>query len=275
MFGSTVLEVAIGMSFCYGFVGLLVTTLQEAVASALRLRARSLLAGVKAMLNDYAFTGPARALYAHLLVNPRDDGSATDPHTLARKPSYIAPQHFAIALVDILQTAPGDFAQLGRDIDALPDPQLRAVLQSLYLRADGELAAFQRCAAQWFDQTMERVSGAYKRRAVAISMALSLLIAVLFNIDSVQLFKALWQHPALAAQIAAAPASLDAEALATLYRLPVGWDAFPPRLDGALAGHAAGWLLTAASSLFGAPLWFELLQRLVNMRGTGDKPRGA
>jgi hypothetical protein len=33
-----------------------------------------------------------------------------------------------------------------------------------------------------------------------------------------------------------------------------------------------GWLVTAAAALFGAPFWFDLLQRLVNLRGTGTKP---
>jgi hypothetical protein len=37
-------------------------------------------------------------------------------------------------------------------------------------------------------------------------------------------------------------------------------------------------MITAATTLFGAPFWFDLLQRAVQMRGTGSKPddkRGA
>src|SRR5687767_1943207 len=98
MFGSTVLEVVIGLTFCYATVALIVSTVQEALASALRLRARTLLDGVKTMLNDPNFTSLARALYAHALVNPHDDPRAADPRAIKCKPSYIAPTHFARAL---------------------------------------------------------------------------------------------------------------------------------------------------------------------------------
>jgi hypothetical protein len=31
-------------------------------------------------------------------------------------------------------------------------------------------------------------------------------------------------------------------------------------------------LVTASTAVFGAPFWFDLLQRLVQIRGTGIKP---
>ncbi len=31
--------------------------------------------------------------------------------------------------------------------------------------------------------------------------------------------------------------------------------------------------ITAIASLFGAPFWFDLLQRLTQLRGTGPKPK--
>jgi hypothetical protein len=272
MLNSTVLEVAIGLSFCYASVALIVSTIQEALASALRLRARCLLDGIKSMLNDPHFNGLARDLYAHALVNPHDDLHRASSQSVAGKPSYIAPKNFAIALVDQLQTVPGNYAQLGRDIDAIGDPQIRRLLQSMYQRADGDLALFHESLAGWFDGAMERVSGAYKRRALLISLLLSMLLAILLNIDSIHLFRSLWQHPALAAQIAAAPNTLDPHVLKDFWDLPIGWTEFPPKRDYAFLLQVAGWLITASTALFGAPFWFDLLQRAVQMRGTGAKP---
>src|SRR5690349_751376 len=103
MFGSSVLEVAIGLTFCYGTVALIVATVQEALAAAFRLRANTLLAGVKSMLNDPYFETLAQAVYAHPLVNPHSDGAPSDERKLAAKPSYIEPAQFAIALVDSIQ----------------------------------------------------------------------------------------------------------------------------------------------------------------------------
>ena len=43
----------------------------------------------------------------------------------------------------------------------------------------------------------------------------------------------------------------------------------------AFALQVAGWLITAGTTLFGAPFWFDLLQRAVQLRGTGAKPQAA
>ncbi len=255
MFGSTVLEVAVGLTFCYAAVALIVSTLQEALAAALRMRPRCLLDGVKSMLNDPNLTALAGAVYSHALVNPHSAGS---------RPAYIEPAHFAVALIDAIQSIPGDYAQLERDIDALPDPQVRRALQGIYRRAGGDMQAFELALGGWFDTAMERVSAAYKRRAMMISLLLSLLLAVLFNIDSIHLFRSLWQHPALAAQITVAP---DARTLEALWRLPIGWQSFPPKFNEAFALNVVGWLLTASTALFGAPFWFNLMKKTVEVRG--------
>lgn len=281
MLGSTVLEVAIGLIFCYATVALIVSSLQEALASALRLRARGLLAGIKTMLNDPHFDALARAVYAHALVNPLDDGHVLDQHKLRATPSYIASRDFATALADSIATVPGEPARFGHDVDAIADPQLRRMLQALYRRANGDMAVFQTLVAQWFDTTMERVSGAYKRRALFISVALTMLVAAVFNIDSIHLFSTLWNHAALATQVAdsaraalaAAPDADGAHAIASLCALPIGWCSVPPVASGEFGWRVAGWAITAATGLFGAQVWFDVLQRVVSLRGTGARPQ--
>ena len=275
MFGSSVLELAIGLTFCYGTVALIVATVQEALAAAFRLRANTLLAGIKSMLNDPRFDALAQMVYAHPLVNPHSDGTAPDARAMASRPSYIEPGYFAIALIDSILRVPGNFARLGADIDAVADPQVRRALQGLYARAGGDLEQFQRLIAGWFDNAMHRLSGSYKRRQLLISFLLSLLLAILFNIDSIGLFRTLWQQPQLAAHITAAPTALDAEALRQLWALPIGWSHFPPLFDAAFALQAAGWIVTASTTLFGAPFWFDLLQRAVRLRSTGARPEDA
>ncbi|WP_426192186.1 hypothetical protein [Massilia sp. DWR3-1-1] len=272
MLNSSVLEVAIGLSFCYASLALIVSTVQEALASALHLRAHTLLDGIKTMLNDPRFNGMARALYSHALINPHDDGQAGQQDALKHKPSYIEPLHFAIALIDTIGRVPGNIDKLGQDIDTLRDPQLRRALQGIYLRANGNFTEFEDGVAAWFDSAMARVSGEYKRRSMLVSVLLSLLLTVLFNIDSIHLFKVLWQHPALAAQIAAVPTAADRATIDLMFSLPIGWQTFPPAFDGSFLLQVAGWLITTSSSLFGAPFWFSTLQKIMQLRGTGAKP---
>jgi len=271
MLGSTVLEVAIGLTFCYGTVALIVSTLQEALAAAFRLRANTLLAGVKSMLNDPRFDGLARAVYLHPLVNPHTDGTQPNERDMRTRPSYIEPAHFAIALVDSLWKVPGDFVQLSNAIETIPDPQLRQVMRGLYGRAR-DLQQFQDMLAGWFDNAMARMSGTYKRRQLLISLLLALLLAILFNIDSIHLFRTLWQQPALAAHLHDAPGALDPAVFDAMMALPIGWTRFPPVANADFALQVAGWIVTASTALFGAPFWFDLMQRVVRMRSTGTRP---
>ena len=272
MFGSTVLEVAVGLTFCYATVALIVSSVQEALASALQLRARSLLRAIQSMLNDPGFTALARSVYAHALVDPQADGSGRLHDGMHARPAYIDPAHFAIALTEAIQTIPGDFEQLGRDIDALPDPQIKRALQGMYQRAGGDMGALCKAIEGWFNSAMVRVTGAYKRRAMLASLVLSLLLAIVFNIDSIHLFRSLWTHPALTAQIEAGKGVLDPATLAGLRSLPIGWQQFPPALDSRFALMVGGWILTASTALFGAPFWFDLMKRTVQVRGTEPKP---
>ncbi len=55
--------------------------------------------------------------------------------------------------------------------------------------------------------------------------------------------------------------------------IPIGWpDGF---LKGVTFAAILGWLLTALSTVFGAPFWFDLLQQVLNLRAAGPKPARA
>jgi hypothetical protein len=274
MLNSTALEVAIGLVFCYASVALIVSSINEAIASALKLRSKSLLTGVKTLLNDPKLTGLALNLYNHGLVSPHDPGNAVNAKALSNKPSYIDPKHFAIALIDSIQTKTGDFTQLGADINAIPDPQIKQLLQGIYARASGKIENVHAELATWFDSGMDRLSGNYKRRSQLYCFIIALVIAVLFNIDSFHLFTTLWQHPAIVAGIKPPTSSTDIP-WKMLMSLPIGWTdgtTLNSAVSAISSSQSAGWLVTASATLFGAPFWFDLLQKLVNLRGTGNKP---
>ncbi|CAH1073186.1 hypothetical protein [Candidatus Nitrotoga sp. 1052] len=284
MLDSTVLEVAIGLIFCFASVALIASSINEAIASALKLRSRTLLEGIKAILNDPKFDGLALNIYNHPLVNPIAPGTAKSEKDLKSKPSYIKPKDFAISFIDAIQTIPGNFQKLGDDINAIQDTQLKKLLQGMYARASGDIENLHTQLADWFDAGMDRVSGNYKRHTQVYCFLISLGIAFLFNIDSIHLFKTLWEHPGIAAKINL-PSGISTqvgtdikEIFDELKKMPIGWpDASPKFHWDALTDKGSyvqliGWLLTASAALFGAPFWFDLLQRLIRVRGTGVKP---
>jgi hypothetical protein len=267
MLNSTVLDVALGLVFCWGAVALIASSGYESIASLFKLRASGLLEGVKELLNDDDFTGLALAVYRNALVNPRDPGKATTESQLVVKPSYIDPMHFAAALLEAIQGGPEAAADLKAKIVEIKNDQIRELLLGMYTRAGGKIDELQKQVASWFSAGMERVSGVYKRKTQLFSFLIALAVAVALNIDTFYLCSTLWAHAANVAGLSAVPATAS-QALNDLKQLPIGWTSgrgFSPLWP-------VGWLATACSALFGAPFWFGLLQRLVNLRGTGPKP---
>jgi hypothetical protein len=274
MLNSTVLEVAIGLVFCFASISLIASSINEAIASLFKLRGGSLLTGIKALLNDPHFTGLAQSIYNHALINPQGAGLAKKQSELTSKPSYIPSKQFAIAFIEVLQAAPEKAQQLEHVLGSLKDQQLRPMLLGMYQRAAGDVEKMHTELAAWFDHGMERVAGGYKRRSQLMCFIIALVIAALFNVDSFRLFETLWMHPALTAQLNLAQNTDISGTITALKLLPVGWTQVPEL--GVPSKQAwvmfAGWLVTASSALFGAPFWFDLLQKLARLRGSGKKP---
>jgi hypothetical protein len=196
---------------------------------------------------------------------------------------------------------------------------------------------------KWFDDSMDRVTGAYKRYSQTLALIIGLVTALLLNVDSISLTFYLWREPSVRAVLAnkadefqlnfsEQDTSSERDPLQdfreqfTGLKLPVGWslkdknDAlFTARLtDTAATGTTAvgckifptgsdyfgisfsennigflknkclmpsqpdrstnlfvkllGIIITAVAARQGAPFWFDILKRAVNLRGTGANP---
>lgn len=54
--------------------------------------------------------------------------------------------------------------------------------------------------------------------------------------------------------------------------IPIGWVSWKDTFSGGFLLTMLGWILTAAALSFGAPFWFELLLKIVNIRNVAKKP---
>src|SRR5206468_4735615 len=136
----------------------------------------------------------------------------------------------------------------------------------------------------WFNSTMERVSGWYKRKTQALQLALALSIVALGNVDSVRIARSLsgvnsplrdsiedaahsFVEKNLQQEDPQKQLTAATEAIGNL-ALPIGWvhGGFGPTT-------ALGWLLTALAASLRAPFWFDLLNRFVNVRASGKAPK--
>jgi hypothetical protein len=122
--------------------------------------------------------------------------SASDPMLL---PAYIPPRTFALALIDILNKdkANGQPLQNIRKllVDVLnsnPENKAAQALMALATDAKGDLDKFQKNLENWFNDSMDRVSGWYKKHTQELLFVIGLAIAVFLNVNSVRVAETLW-----------------------------------------------------------------------------------
>src|SRR5258708_4033983 len=124
---------------------------------------------------------------------------------------------------------------------------------------------------------MERLGGGDKRHSPAVTLALGGLLVVLLGVDSVAIASTLWQEQGIraaltgAAQHASAAGLEDAVNTLSEFGLPLGWPVYPATgLDWVVKIVGLGITVFAVS--LGAPFWFDLLNKVSNLRATGPKP---
>jgi hypothetical protein len=275
VFNSTVLDLGIGLIFAFLAVSLLSSAVTEAVASMLKWRSDTLLKGIESVLNDSDFTGLANSMYNHALVNPRADGKARTEADLKVKPTYVNPKQFAAALIDVMNIVEDAPAKMKAGLDAnVPDPQLNQLLKGIVDRTGGKLDRIQQELAIWFDSAMDRVGGAYKRKTQLVSFIIAFLLAVALNVDTIHIAEALWKQPMLPRTVEVKQGETPTQTLEKLNAyLPTGWTAESTRRVSQQPIVAFfGWLFTAFAALFGAPFWFDALQRITRLKGSGPAP---
>jgi hypothetical protein len=116
----------------------------------------------------------------------------------------------------------------------------------------------------------------YKRRTQVWSFLVALILVAIFNVSAITIGDALWQRPMLARTITADPQLKPLDALKQLEQVdrPVGWTTTKLKSLFGWDGLELllGWLITAVATLFGAPFWFDALQQVVRLKGSGPSP---
>jgi hypothetical protein len=297
MFSTTVLDTAVGIVFTFLAVSLASSAITEAISSAVKWRSKTLLSGIQSILNDPSFDGLAKGLYNHALINPRFDGLAITKQDLYKLPAYIDAGHFAAAFMDVAGLAAKAPGEIETQIAGIQDPQIKQLLTGMFDRAMGQPEAIRKELANWFDSCMDRVGGAYKRDAQFVTFTVALIIAAALNVSAVRVGMALWDQPQLAKSVAASvsanansPTAQAALNQLEAVDLPIGWPGAAADRAG-IAAHdnvfgangnvyelgwwlttVLGWLITAGATLFGAPFWFDALQKVTRLKGAGVSP---
>jgi len=271
MFGSGILDAAIGLVFVYLLVSLMVTAATEFLSGILRWRSLHLWKGIRSLLASDTRVGE---LYSHPLVKslsePGREGWTEKLYSLSwmksllqgrstQWPSYIPSRTFAIALIESIQ---GSQRDLQVEIERIPDKAsledlkkhlkdwidkldpdtaawkdkaaqwvaaipdslstvdakkwllsssvksfiddlkndestLKKSLLALYGESKGDLNELTKNVEIWFNNSMDRVSGWYKRRTQTVHLLLAAIVVVAVNVDSVLIGNELFSNDTL------------------------------------------------------------------------------
>jgi hypothetical protein len=274
------------------------------------------------------------------------------------KPAYITRETFSKVIVDLLR---GNDVKPGDDVEVLIQKALDekktlwgntpiseqslSYIKSVWADADGDVKRFKRSLENWFDETMDRASGWYKKHVQFILFIIGFGLSVAFNVDTIKIVDKLEKDPVLREQmiqhadafVKANPdldkqifnqkvkfdsiqalierknlpqAGLDslqkqravdsmnivkslalkaqsdtllkrADLLLTHdindvhHSLGLEWDNYQcnsSSLFVCILKSLVGWIITALALSLGAPFWFDLLNKLMKLRGAVATP---
>jgi hypothetical protein len=279
------LDVAIGLVFLYFILSLVCSAINETIASGLHWRSKDLERGIVNLLGSV----DEQKLRAHPLIK-----AMIDPNRRHSYPSYIASRTFSAALLglDYAQDALGEKRPIEESIGEIQNPEVRRALTALWNSSQGDAVKFRGNVERWYDDSMERVSGWYRRRVQKVLWVLAIGVVLAINADSFQIARGLWSDPTVRSALVnkadkATGQETGGAAVKELKSLPVplGWHSASMRHDPqGFPFYRDWWMvwdfltkvlglgLTAVALTFGAPFWFDTLSKIARIRNSGAPP---
>ena len=221
-------------------------------------------------------------------------------------PSYIPSDHFATALLDIVRknAAGGNTPeQLRAGIGQIENAQVRQLLTTAFDTAHGDIDVARKTLENWFNAAMDRVTEWYKRRSQFFILMLSVAVSFAINANTLTIIERLSIDTSLRQALVEQAKSVDIDKSKATQRIaqnasdidawyglgqfgfPVGWadgwpgpHANPLYVTPTFAANSWDWwwywilqpvlglLLTAFAVSLGAPVWFDIMNRLVSLR---------
>jgi hypothetical protein len=297
-----ILEVTIGLVVTWLIISMAASQIQEAIIETLGWRSKFLEDRLLEMFKDPALV---EKFYNHPLIatlsvktfwgktrNPTDipnpifAKAAVDIFLNAGKPEIELPAN-SMSLDKMRQNTKESIAHLKQ----AKNEDLANALKYLVPNLDGAATEFEKKLVEyrgnvesWFDTTMVQATKLYRKYASAIALGLGIGLAVVFNVDSVDIVNQLWRDPTLRQTIVAQAENIspddsasiaDTKARLDALSLPVGWNQEKiPASPMQWAVKGLGVFLTGLAASLGSPFWFDILNRLLGLK-SGQKSKQA
>ncbi|MBZ0236467.1 MAG: hypothetical protein K8M05_29335 [Deltaproteobacteria bacterium] len=186
------LEVAIGLGGTYLFLSIIVLAMVEGVSGFLNRRGKNLQDALEAMLTK----GVATQLLAHPIVQTLGRaGNNGKP----KVPSYLGPTMFSQAMTELIARGRDAKTDLAGGYQAflasIDDENQRKHVRQLVGEKVESVEELQRRLEAWFDSSMDRLSGAYKRNTQWFSRGFAIALVLALNVNTITMAEVLWNDP--------------------------------------------------------------------------------
>ena len=188
---------------------------------------------------------------------------------------------------------------------------VKVLLESILIDCS-EISQLKEKINNWYNDYMDRISGWYKRKTRLVTLIIATLVTLILNIDTIGISKELWSNKVLRESVVIYAENIvreghnmyasvdtvqgnntmtldkfkqdvqDIDSLITdieALDIPVGWEfdktfgkTLKKNIDSYLL-KILGWIITIFALSLGAPFWFKILSKLINIRNTGEPPK--
>lgn len=189
-------------------------------------------------------------------------------------------------------------------VESMKNSDLKKLLQSFLSNSEEKedlsyQKDLQKQIEEWYKGYMERVTGWYKRKIRTNILFASIAVTLILNLNFIVLAKTIYAsgplRQALVTEAEKTAANLNAikdlktrfeqdSSLANINveaiigsKLPIGWESDKPvsyffSKEVLNLTNLIGWLIFALALTRGAPFWFDVMKKFVNVRNTGLVP---
>ncbi len=311
MFGLETLDVLIGLVTIYLSFGIACTAFVEAISSWMGLRSKNLKDGMHEFFQGSITGPDGKAktfadeFYNHPLIQTLSKGKDGRPSYIPTKivgqvvESMLGFNEQAEGLKEVLEALPGENAVENR---------IKYLLLEFYSQVKGDVTEFRQAVENHFDASMERVVGWFKRQTQFVAFMVSAVLVLFANADTVEIAHSLASNPEargmmvqVAGKLVEERKAIEANLETQKSKLPetafeaakkktkaadeaysraisdlgstglkLGWKELPNTAGGWFS-KIAGLLVSILAVSLGAPFWFQVLQRFIQVRGAGAR----
>ncbi len=311
MFGSEILEIAIGLIFIYMLLSLLASTVNEIIAKLFSLRGRNLQKAINFMFNEKDTQFQIQKFFDDPFIKKLSARPIFDKLNIKSPTDYISNGTFSKILTKAIfksEEVQIPIETLEKNIDDM-FPQkgdTNRILKRFVRDSAGNIEKLRKNLESWYDDIMGVATEWYKSKVRIILFVIGFVSCVVFNADTISIVKNLSVNPevrkALVSQAEvlsksynkAEAANDSSKTLDDLKQemkelnvqltdasslLGLGWSfesglGFWGRLGFIFQNFPSriwGWILTSLAISLGASFWFSFLQKVINIKSSVKK----